>query len=155
MRLLRRNLRTMWYALYDHMTDQIDSNGDKTGDPLVVYSAPVEFEAVLSPGRGYSGGAGTTSQNIYGIDVDAERRIVTDDLEIPISETSLIYLHEPKTLQDGSADPADADYSVSARPAAGLNFLAFPIKSRLRNEVERVVVDQTAPTEEVVTDNEG
>lgn len=135
MRTLRKNLRTMWYALYVGMEEQTDANGDRTGDPVVKYSAPVEFEAVLSPGRGYSGGAGTTSQNVYGIDIDAERRIVTDDLETPICETSLIYLHEPRTLQDGSADPQDADFSVSARPAAGLNFLAFPIKSRLRNEL--------------------
>ena len=134
MRMLATYKRTMWYALYESMTTQYDANGDETGDPEVGYSAPVEFEAVLSPGRGYSGGAGTTSQNIYGIDIDAERRIVTDDLDIPICETTLIYLHTPRTLPNGKADPADADFSVSARPAAGLNFLAFPIKSRLRNE---------------------
>ena len=134
MRMLEKNKRTMWYALYESMTTQYDANGDETGDPEVGYSAPVEFEAVLSPGRGYSGGAGTTSQNIYGIDIDAERRIVTDDLDIPICETTLIYLHTPRTLPNGKADPADADFSVSARPAAGFNFLAFPIKSRLRNE---------------------
>lgn len=150
MRMLDKNKRTMWYALYESMTTATDANGDETGDPVVNYSVPVEFEAVLSPGRGYSGGAGTTSQNIYGIDIDAERRIVTDDLDIPINETSLIYLHTPKTLQNGHADPADADYSVSARPAAGLNFLAFPIKSRLRNEV---TVESTPTPVEVVNEN--
>jgi len=150
MRMLDKNKRTMWYALYESMTTATDANGDETGDPVVNYSVPVEFEAVLSPGRGYSGGAGTTSQNIYGIDIDAERRIVTDDLDIPIDETSLIYLHTPQTLQNGHADPADADYSVSARPAAGLNFLAFPIKSRLRNEV---TVESTPTPVEVVNEN--
>lgn len=133
MRNLVKNERQMWYATFISQTDGVDANGDYTGDKVETYSAPVEFWAVLSPGRGYSGGAGTTSRNVYGVDVDAERRITTTDTSLPITETSLIYLHEPNTLESGAADPDDAEFQVSAQPSSGLNILAFPVKSRLRN----------------------
>lgn len=131
MRNLVKNERKMWYALFIEQTMGVDENGDFTGEPVQKFSAPVPFYAVLSPGRGYSGGAGTTSRNVYGVDVDAERRITSMDKSLPICETSLIYLHEPKVFEDGSADPDDAEYQVSARPADGISVVAFPIKSRL------------------------
>lgn len=133
MRNLVRNERQMWYALFVEKTMGVDENGDFTGDPVLKYSEPVEFWAVLSPGRGYSGGAGTTSRNVYGVDIDAQRRITSTDLDLPICETSLIYLHKPNVLADGTADPDDAEFMVSARPSEGMNIFSVPIEARLRN----------------------
>lgn len=134
MRNLVKNERRMWYAKYVGKEEQTDANGDYTGDPIVKYTAPVEFWAVISPGRGYSGGAGTMRNTPFGFDVDAERRIMTVDTSLPIDETTIIWTDsEPTVFQDGSADPSTADWSVSGRPSDGLNFLAIPVKSRVRN----------------------
>ena len=134
MRNLVRNEKRMWYAKFVKFTQVTDVNGDYTGDPIAVYSAPVEFWATLSPGRGYSGGAGTMKQTPWGFDVETERRIMTVDTSLPIDETTIIWTdHEPDTFLDGSADPASADWSVSARPSDGINFLAIPVKARVRN----------------------
>ena len=133
MRNLAINERRMWYALYVGKTEQVDSNGDFTGDPVLQYTKPVEFWAVISPGRGYNAGfAGTLDKAIFGVDIDSERRIMTTDTSLPITETSLIWLEQPALLQDGSADPDSATFSVTARPSDGLNFLAIPVKARLK-----------------------
>lgn len=132
MRNLAINERRFWYALYVGKEDVLDENGDATGDVVEKYSAPVEFWAVISPGRGYNAGfAGTAHKAIFGIDIDSERRITTTDLSIPITATSLIWQTQPTLLEDGTADPDSADFSVTAKPADGLNFLAIPVEARL------------------------
>lgn len=134
MRNMARNERKMWYALYQGKEHPVDENGDYTGDPIVKYGKPVEFWAVISPGRGYNAGfAGTLRQNIFGVELDVERRIMTTDLTLPITETSLIWLTEPQVLEDGTADPESADFSITSRPADGKNFLSIPVKARLKD----------------------
>ena len=133
MRNMARNERRFWYATYLGMTDVVDGNGDNTGDKALKYSAPVEFWAVLSPGRGESGFGGSAYPAVYGVEVDADRKLITTDLTLPINETSLIWKTEPVLLQDGSADPDSADYSVAAAPSDGLNFLSIRLKVRAKN----------------------
>ncbi len=133
MRSLAKNERRMWYALYTGKEDIVDENGDKTGDKVVKYSAPVEFWAVLSPGRGVSGFGGTAYPSIFGVDIDADRKIITTDLTLPVCETSLIWKTEPTLLEDGTADPSSADFSVASVPEDGLNFLAIRVKVRAKN----------------------
>lgn len=134
MRNLAINERRMWYALYVGKTMAVDEHGDYTGEPELQYSKPVEFWAVISPGRGYNAGfAGTLKQAIFGVDIDSERRIMTTDRTLPVTETSLIWLEPPRLLANGNADPDSATFSVTAKPSDGLNFLAIPVKARLRN----------------------
>lgn len=134
MRNMARNERRMWYALYVGKETPVDENGDKTGDQILKYGKPVEFWAVMSPGRGYNAGfAGTLRKAVFGIDIDTERRIMTTDLTLPVTETSLIWLTEPTTFEDGTADPYTADFAVTARPTDGKTFLAIPVKARLEN----------------------
>lgn len=131
MRTLSRNERQMWYATFTGKSDIIDENGDVSGQKLS-YSEPVEFWAVLSPGQGYSGFGGTAYRGYFGIDVNSDRRIMTADLTLPIDETSLIWITEPVLLEDGTADPESADFSVAARPSDGLNFLSIAVTFRTK-----------------------
>ena len=134
MRNLARNEIHMWYALYVGKTRRVDENGDFTGEYVVQYSKPVSFWAIISPGRGYNAGfAGTLEKTIFGVDLDSERRIMTAEVDLPVSSTSLIWLEPPGTLQDGTADPDTATFSVTAKPAKGPNFLAIPVKERLKD----------------------
>lgn len=136
MRMLAINERKMWYANYIGRQAVVDENGDETGDYEVKYTAPVQFSATLSPGRGTSGPGGYVHPDIYGIKSDSDRRIITNDLSIPVTETTLIWLKEPSLLQDGSADPTTADYQVAAKPSDGKNFLSIYITLRVKSDEE-------------------
>lgn len=128
MRDLKKNTRRMWYALFDNKKPILDENGDETGDTEPGCSAPVEFYANLSAGKG------SAQAEVFGTDVDFNRSISTTDLSLPITETSLVwYETEPVMLADGSADPYSADYEVAARPADGLNELVIALKARAKN----------------------
>lgn len=128
MRNLKKNQRKMYYALFDKMVQQVDENGDGTGDPVKHYTAPVMFNASLSSG------SGNAQKEVFGTDVDFTRSISTTEISLPITETSLVW-HEtdPVLLEDGSADPDSADYEVAAPPADGLNVLVIALKARARN----------------------
>lgn len=128
MRDLKKDTRGMWYALYGGKVPIYDDNGDYTGDDRIGYSAPVYFEANLSPGKGSAQAA------VFGMDIDFTRSISTTDMDLPITETSLVwYETEPVLLEDGTADPASADYEVAAPPADGLNELVIALKARAKN----------------------
>lgn len=128
MRNLKKNQRKMYYALFDKMVQQVDENGDETGDPAKHYTAPVKFKASLSSGNG------SAQKEVFGTDVDFTRSISTTELNLPITETSLVwYETAPVLLEDGSADPDSADYEVAAPPADGLNVLVIALKARAKN----------------------
>jgi len=128
MRSLKNNQRQLWYALYQDKIPIVDENGDETGDYTAGYSSPVSFYANLSPGKG------TAQAAVFGTDIDFTRSISTTDMDLPITETSLVwYETEPVLLDDGTADPASADYEVSAPRADGLNELVIALKARAKN----------------------
>ena len=144
MRSLRRNKRELWYALYEdekpiYKTDKdgnivyMDVDGEQvpteTGEFQSVYSIPEKFKANISAGRGYS------QNEVFGINADFTRSIVITDLSNPIDEYALIWDREPKVLEDGTAEPMDAVYRVSGRPARGLTSIVIPIKAIARNSV--------------------
>ena len=92
------------------------------------YTAPVKFKASLSSGNG------SAQKEVFGTDVDFTRSISTTELNLPITETSLVwYETAPVLLEDGSADPDSADYEVAAPPADGLNVLVIALKARAKN----------------------
>lgn len=128
MRNLKKNQKKLWYALYQGMVPVLDENGDEDGSPVEKYSEPIEFEASLSAG------ASQAQQEIFGVNVDFTRSLSTTDLELPITETSLIWHEtEPIKLDDGSVDASTADYTVSAKPIKSLNQLMIALKARKKN----------------------
>ena len=52
MRTLQRNRQDIWYALYQGMTEAVDGDGHKTGEPIASYSEPVKTQMNVSGGRG-------------------------------------------------------------------------------------------------------
>lgn len=129
MRNLKKNQLDLWYALYKGKVPVKDENGDDTGEDTAQYSPPVHFTASLSAGKGEA------QKDIFGVDVDFTRSISTVETSLPIDETSLVW-HEtkPGLLEDGTADPDTADYTVAAKPAKSLNVLVIPLKARARNK---------------------
>lgn len=142
MRSLERNKQKLYYATYHDKTVvyERDENGnivyvdiDGTQVPVEIstnnagYSAPIEFRANVSAGKGDS------ESSVFGISLDYTRVISTTDKKLPITNTSLIWIETVPVLNiDGSANADSADYTV-ALVAPSLNNVSIAIKARKKN----------------------
>ena len=86
MRCLKRNQQAFNYCLYAGKTSLIDEYGNDTGEQILTYSAPVTMYANISPATGQS----NTEQ--FGNLENYDKVIVTDDLNCPIDENSVLFI---------------------------------------------------------------
>lgn len=125
MRDAESNKIEMWYALYEGKEDEIDKNGDFTGRQIEKYSAPVQFRASASSGKG------SAEQDVFGMNLDFTRSICSMDMSLPIISTSLVWIEsKPEVKEDGSVDENSADYVVAAPPAVSLDSIVIALKAR-------------------------
>lgn len=85
MRCMEINKRDFWYAQYEGK-EELLVDGKRTGQYSVKYSAPVKARAVISPARG------SASDELFGINAEYDRTIVTDDADISINESSVLWI---------------------------------------------------------------
>lgn len=93
MRTLHRNKRDVWYSLYVGETELTDTDGFYTGETTIEYSEPVKIRANVSPATGQS------NLEMFGNLTDYDRVIVTDEVDIPVDENSVLWID--KTPTDG------------------------------------------------------
>lgn len=93
MRTLQRNKRTIYYALYDGVTEVVDSDGNYTGEQEVSYGE------VQTARMNVSGGRGQAEIELFGVDNPFTRAAVTDDLATPFN-TDTIFWFEADPLVD-------------------------------------------------------
>ena len=93
MRTLQRNKRTIYYALYDGVTEVVDSDGNYTGEQEVSYGE------VQTARMNVSGGRGQAEIELFGVDNPFTRTAVTDDLTTPFN-TDTIFWFEADPLVD-------------------------------------------------------
>ena len=74
MRTTQRDKRTIWYALYQGLSEVLDSNGDFTGEQKVSYSVPIKARMNVSGSRG------AATIEYFGIDNPFTHTVITDDL---------------------------------------------------------------------------
>lgn len=119
MKALVRNKQKFYYALYVGSEPITDEYGNETGEPIVEYSEPVEMWANISPATGIS----QTEQ--FGNLDSYDKVVVTDDLNCPIDEHSVLFVEkEPEhNLEDGLM----YDYIVK-RVAKSLNSISIAIR---------------------------
>lgn len=134
MRTLKRNERKFHYCLYANKTPIVDDYGNETGESIVTYQDPVEMKANISPATGQS----NTEQ--FGNLENYDKVIVTDDLNCPIDENSVLFIDkEPEytevlthtttaiTTQDETVSVPVFDYTVR-RVAKSLNSISIAVK---------------------------
>lgn len=134
MRTLKRNERKFYYCLYADKTPIVDDYGNETGESIVTYQDPVEMKANISPATGQS----NTEQ--FGNLENYDKVIVTDDLNCPIDENSVLFIDkEPEytevlthtttaiTTQDETVSIPVFDYTVR-RVAKSLNSISIAVK---------------------------
>lgn len=113
MRCLKRNERGFWYSLFDHVVN----DGD---EPYNVYELPTYMEANISAENG------KTQTEMFGSDADYDRVIVSDEINCPMDEHSVLWVDkEPE--YDGDGYPSKWDYIVK-KVAHPLDSIAYAIK---------------------------
>lgn len=118
MRTMRINKSPFYYCLYSDTELTYDEYGNENGT-RVIYDAPVKMNANISQATGQS----NTEQ--FGNLENYDKVIVTDDLECPIDENSVLFIDkEPEYSLDG--DPM-YDYTVR-RVAKSINSVSIAVR---------------------------
>ena len=113
MKCLKRNLTKFAYRKYLGESDYDETTGEYTGEPVVRYSDPIEYEGNISAPSGFA------SWTLFGVDTPYTHVLVMDDPEADIEETGLI-------------DWKGKTYEVRAvRPS--LNVLAVALRKQTEN----------------------
>lgn len=118
MRTLKRNQRSFYYCLYQWKEAITDEYGNETGETRIRYAEPVQMMANISPATGNS----STEQ--FGNLDNYDKVMVTDKLDCPIDENSVLFIDkEPEHNTKG--DPM-FDYVVR-RVAKSLNSVSIAV----------------------------
>lgn len=84
MRCLERNKVPFYYSLYLGEEPILDEYGNESGEYKVAYSEPMQMRANISPA------SGNTQSESFGTSIQYDKIIVTDDLNCPIDEHSIL-----------------------------------------------------------------
>lgn len=114
MRLLKRNKQQIYYALYEGKEPIKDEYDNLTGEYGIKYSDPVPLKLNISPARGES------SIAQFGQMEDYDRVLITDDMNCPIDENSILWIENLNTNEPH-------DYIVK-RVARSLNNISYAVK---------------------------
>ena len=109
MRPVKKNLTTMYYALFSTDIPILDDEGNPTFETRSGYLEPVKFKACISEGYG------SMEAKPFGADISYDRVIVVYDL-LPIDEYTLIWVDREPVMINGEINPDSADYEVSGLP---------------------------------------
>lgn len=118
MRTLERNKTTFYYALYLDKEENADADGNLTGTYTVLYSNPVECKGNISASSGY------VQIEQFGNDLQYDKVIVLDDVNVPINENSVLWV-DKEVEHDKYGNPM-FDYVVK-KVARSLNSVSFAI----------------------------
>lgn len=114
MRTLRRNKKSIHYAVYNGITEVIDENGFHTGEYEPSYGEITEAKMYVSPATRRA------TLEMFGINESYDKILITDDLSCPITPTSILWLDAPVT--------SASDYVV-IRVAKALNHITYAVRS--------------------------
>lgn len=113
MRTLMRNLKPFYYANVTGTTAMVDSDNNYTGEYTITYTTPVLVKGNISASMG------SVYESPFGLTEGYDKVIVVDDPDLPIEESSVLWVNVATT------NPYD--YVVS-RIARSLNSVSIAIK---------------------------
>lgn len=121
MRSLKRNEQTFYYALYGTEVEEVDDEGNYTGEVKIGYGNPVKVEENISASRGEA----STEQ--FGISLDYDKIVCSCDATLPIDETTILWVDTKPVLSENGATKTKHDYIVK-KVAKSLNSVQYAIK---------------------------
>ena len=113
MRLLERNKQCIYYAIYKGKQPIEDEYGNPTGEYEVSYSLPVLCKLSVSSARG------EYSTRQFGEMENYDKILITDNMNLPISETSILWIDSLDTTKPH-------DYIVK-KVAKSLNTISYAV----------------------------
>ena len=131
MRTLDRNKQKLYYALLSNATAVTDSDALFTGEYEETYATPVEAWMNISPAKGQS------ILEQFGIQEQYDKVLITDDMECPIVEDSVLWIGiEPTTPVTQTVNGVQTTTEVAnphnyyvVRVAKSLNHIAIAVRS--------------------------
>lgn len=128
MKTLARNKRTIYYALPTASTPQYDEYGNETGSPAITYSAPVAMKVNISADRNSNTGMSYTNSQFepFGIAERYEHCFVTEDMDCPIDEESIIWYGITPDV-DGESGAVKHNFKVVGK-FVSINNIRYTIK---------------------------
>ena len=120
MKALLRNKQPFWYANISTTAAAYDANGYETGEITTTYTAPVQTAANISPARG------TADLDVFGVNENYTKTIVTDDLTLPVDKSTILWIGIAPD-KDGEAGTVKHNYVVVA-VAKSLNSMTIAVK---------------------------
>lgn len=118
MKCLERNKIPFYYCLRTGSTTQVDEYGNETGEVTPTYAEPVLMSANIS----WATGRADTEQ--FGVNLDYDRVIVTDNKRCPIDETTVLFVDKKPEFED---DYPLFDYIVK-RVSPSIHYISIAIK---------------------------
>lgn len=119
MRTMRINKRPLYYCLYSESEITYDEYGNESGY-RPVYAEPVIMYANVSQATGQS------NTEMFGNLENYDKVIVTDDLNCPIDENTVLFVDKEPEFSVTDGDPL-YDYTVR-RVAKSLNSISIAIR---------------------------
>ena len=102
---LEENQREFYYQLYITETDELDEEGNLTGDTKLVYSAPIKAKAMISENTS------ETAEMPFGKDLVYDKMISTVQ-DLPIDEYSRLFIDVVPVLNEDGTTDTKPDYEV-------------------------------------------
>lgn len=93
MRILERNKTTIYYANPTGKTENIDLNGNYTGEYTLIYGTPIKVSGVLRTPLG------SAMYGAYGNGTRYDRSFIVDDMNCAISINSRLWIDRSTTQQ--------------------------------------------------------
>lgn len=120
MRTLDRNKTEFYYALNLGKKEIIDDQGRHTAEYVTSYSEWKPYKANVSAAKGES------EAELFGNDVQYDRVIVTDDINCPIDENTVLAIDIAPNVRGTAAVLPIFDYVVTRR-AKSLNIVSYAV----------------------------
>ncbi len=117
MKLMNRNKQVLYYCPFLKSEPLMTVEGYDTGEEIVVYGDAVKLRCSISVDKG------TAQSEVFGIDADYDRVVITDDMQCLMDEQSVLFVDMEPTYENGIPK---FNYVVKKR-AVGLNEILFAI----------------------------
>lgn len=117
MKLLKRNLQTIYYKLYEGITDIVDDEGYETGEKELTYSSVYSVKANVSEATG------SVAHEQFGLVEDYDKVVVLEDVSLPITEETIFSLD----FTSENSEDMTFNYRVK-RISKSLNVLSIALK---------------------------
>ena len=117
MKTMERNKAAFWYMTYADRVPVMDEYGNEIGE-LVTYNPPVMLRANISPATGSS------QVEQFGSLAGYDKVIVTDDVNCPIDENSVLFIDKAVEITDDGKPLYD--YTVK-RVARSPNSVSYAV----------------------------